>query len=136
MGDIDDVKEVAEGYARNFLFPKHLAVQATESATTKIETKHTKEIKLAERDLHDQQAVAAKINGFEMELKEKSSKQGVLYAAVTPQKVAEALQRRGYKLDPKQLIMKPIKELGHHVVRVKFRHGFEAEITVDVNTTN
>ncbi len=133
LGDADDVKEVAEGYARNFLFPKHLAVQATPTATRELAARRAKEGKVEERDLREQQGLAVKIDGLELELKEKASTLGILYAAVTPQKVAVALLRLGYKVEPKQVIMKPIKELGVHSVKIKFRHGLETEISVTVS---
>jgi len=136
LGDIDDVKEVAEGYARNFLFPKHLAAQASSQATRDVDTRREKEKRIAEQDLHEQQALAGRIDGLEAELKERANDRGVLYAAVTAQKLAQALQRLGYKVDPKQIFMKPLKELGNHSVHIKFRHGLEAEITVLVNPLN
>ena len=78
LGNVDEIKEVAEGYARNFLFPRHLAVQASPRMLQEIENRHQREAKQAERDLHEQQQLAARIDGVEVELKEKASEGGSL----------------------------------------------------------
>ena len=74
LGDIDDVKEVAEGYARNFLFPKHLAVQASAKASNELVARKKKEVRQAEQDLSEQQNLAQRIDGLELEIKEKAMK--------------------------------------------------------------
>ncbi|MBI5729470.1 MAG: 50S ribosomal protein L9 [Candidatus Magasanikbacteria bacterium] len=130
VGRADDIKEVADGYARNFLFARHLAVPASEKATNDLALKHKRVAKEAERDLSLQQKVAEKIEGQEIELKEKVSEAGHLYAAVTAVKVAEALKKAGYQITPEQIIMKPLKEAGTFPVKIKFRHGLEATVSV------
>lgn len=130
LGDIDEVREVAEGYARNFLFPRHLAVQASPSALQTLEAKQRREAKVAERELQDQQALADRVDGRGVELVEKANQKGQLYAAVSAQRLSEALQKMGFAVDRKQLIMKPLKQIGAHRVAIKFSHGLEAEITV------
>lgn len=130
VGRADDVKEVADGYARNFLFARHLAVPASEKATKDLAMKHKKAARESERDLSIQQKLAEKIEGQEIELKEKVSEGGHLYAAVTNVKVAMALEKAGYRVDSEQIIMKPLKEAGTFPVKIKFQHGLEATISV------
>lgn len=130
LGRADDIKEVAEGYARNFLFVRHLAVPASEKTTNDLAIKHRKAAKEAERDLTLQQKLAEKIEGQEIELKEKVSDGGHLYAAVTAVKVAEALKKAGYRVEDNQIFMKPLKEIGTFPVKIKFRHGLEATVSV------
>lgn len=128
LGKADEVVEAAEGYARNFLFPRHLAVLASPKATQDLAAKRNKEAREEERDLHEQEQLVEKIDGLELELKEKVSEQGVLYAAVTPVKVVKELGRLGYSVEEKQMVMKPIKEPGSYPIKIKFRHGLEAEV--------
>lgn len=134
LGKIDEIKEVSEGYARNFLFPKHLAVVAKDKALKELNDKKNKQSKEAEEDLKLQQNLAAKLDGLEIVIKEKASEGGVLYAAVGHAKIMQELGKRGIKIDRNQLENKPIKKSGEYSIKAKLRHGLEAEITVRVET--
>ena len=85
-GDIDEVKEVADGYARNFLFPRHLAVQASDKSILDVEARHKKQTRMAEEELHENEKLAARVDGVEIELVERANDKGLLYAAVTAAK--------------------------------------------------
>lgn len=135
MGKMDDIKDVADGYARNFLFPHHLAVPASAKATIELEQKHKRVTRDAENDLLDQQKLAEKMEGFEIEITERASSSGVLYAAVTAQSISKALKKKGFTVEPAQLRMKPFKEAGPHPVKIVFRHGLEAEIIVLISVS-
>lgn len=132
LGDIDDVKEVAEGYARNFLFPRHLAVQASPKAMQDVEAHHKKIAKEAEQELRSEQSLAERVDGYELEIAERANEKGVLFAAVTAEVVAKALSKAGFAVDKKQLGMKPIKEVGTYGIKIKLKHGLEADVTVIV----
>ncbi len=130
LGKMDDIKEVAEGYARNFLFPRHLAVPASGKAVKELGDRHHREQRQAEQDLVEQQKAAERLDGREVEIDERASASGTLYAAVNQARVKEALERIGFSIETTQIHMKPIKEAGSYTVKIKFRHGLEAEITV------
>ncbi len=134
LGKADEIKEVSEGYARNFLFPKHWAVIAKDKALKELSDKKVKQSKDAEADLKMQQDLAAKLDGVEIHIKEKASEAGVLYAAVGQAKLMQELNKRGLKIERTQLENKTIKKAGEYPVKVKLRHGLEAEITVRVET--
>lgn len=134
LGKADEIKEVNEGYARNFLFPKHWAVIARDKALKELSDKKLKQSKDAEADLKMQQDLAAKLNGVEIHIKEKASDAGVLYAAIGHAKIMQELGRRGIKIERNQLGNTTIKKAGEFPVKVKLRHGLEAEITVRVET--
>ena len=72
LGETDDVKEVSEGYARNFLFPRHLAVIASGEAMEMVRAVKQKKAKEEERDLKETQNLAAKLEGLEVNIKEKA----------------------------------------------------------------
>ena len=133
LGKIDDVKDVSEGYARNFLFAKNLAMPATAKTVAEVGARQVKKVKNSESELLEQQAVAQRLDGWEINLREKTSESGGLYAAVSAQKIVEMLAKSGFKINKSQVIMKPIKEIGQHSVRIKFSHGLEAEIHVVIS---
>jgi len=132
VGKIDDVKEVADGYARNFLFPHHLAVQASEKALQDLKAQKAKQVKEETNDLQTQQNLAQKLSGLSLEFKAKASDKGQLYAAVTATTIANDLKKRGIIIDKDQITMEHIKEPGEFTALVKLRHGLEAEITINV----
>ena len=133
LGKIDDVKEVSEGYARNFLFAKNLAMPATTKAVAEVGARQIKKVKNSESELLEQQAVAQRLDGWEVNIKEKISAGGGLYAAVTAQKIIEVLARSGFKIEKNQVVMKPIKVTGQHSIKIKFSHGLEADVHVVVS---
>jgi len=132
VGKADEIKEVAEGYARNFLFPRHLAVQALEKNIQELNNRKRKEIKEAEQDLQAQQSLAEKLDGLEITVKEKASEAGVLYAAVGPQRILQELSKLGYKIEKNQIENKIFKKAGDYKLKIKLRHGLEAQLNVRV----
>ncbi len=133
IGKIDDIKEVSEGYARNFLFAKNLAQPATAQVLADLKARKNRQIKDRETELRAEQSVADKLDGYELTLKEKVSAGSALYAAVGPQKVSEALASKGFKINKDQIIFKPIKEIGEYKAKIKFAHGLEVEISIVVS---
>jgi large subunit ribosomal protein L9 len=130
LGQQDDIKEVAEGYARNFLFPNNLAVQATEKGVRDVSEAKKRVAKKSEEELHYQQSLAGQLDGVEVEVIEKANEKGVLYAAVTQQKISAALKKMGFEVGPTQIQIKSLKNIGNFPVKIKFGHGLEAEVTV------
>ena len=135
IGKIDDIKEVSEGYARNFLFAKNLAQPATAQVLADLKARKNRQVKDRETELRSEQSVADKLDGYELVLKEKVSAGTALYAAVGPQKVSEALANKGFKIDKNQIIFKSIKEIGEYKAKIKFQHGLETEISIIVSKT-
>ncbi|HSR88872.1 MAG TPA: 50S ribosomal protein L9 [Candidatus Udaeobacter sp.] len=133
IGRIDDVKEVSEGYARNFLFAKNLAVPATTKVLSDLKSRKNKKTKDHEMELREQQSLADKLEGYELSLKERAGTAGNLYAAVGQQKVAEALVKSGFKISKDQILLKPIKEIGQFSAKIKFSHGLESAISIIVS---
>lgn len=133
VGGIDEIKEVSEGYARNFLFPNKLAIPANAKAVAVITGKHSKADKEVAQELAAEQKVAARLNGYELEINEKASPQGKLYAAITAQHIVTRLTKAGFKIRKEQVSMKSIKDPGTFPVTIIFKHGIEATITVIVS---
>lgn len=134
IGKADEIREVSEGYARNFLFPKHLAVQALEKNIRELSDRKRKESKESERELQELQGLAGRLEGLEILVKEKSSEAGVLYASVGQQRLAQELHKRGFKIEKNQIENLSIKKAGEYMVNIKLNHGLEARIVVRVET--
>lgn len=130
LGERGDVCEVADGYARNLLFPQNLATSATPQAIAEAAQEFEARRKNAERQLADIQQVASRLDGFVLEIAEKASEAGTLYAAVGAQKVAACLKERGFAIKKTQIGMQPIKTPGEYPATVRFDHGLEVEITI------
>ncbi len=133
-GHKGDVKEVADGYARNFLLKKKLAKQATDYGLNNLKLAEAKKKKEMERDLKENQKKASMLDGEAIELKAKVNDKNVLYAAISPSEIAKEIKKE-LKADvkPEQIkIEKPIKELGEHFVLIEFGHGLEARLSITV----
>lgn len=132
-----EVKDVAPGHARNFLFPRGLAKPATDSAMKEVAREKEERQKDAEADLLRTEALAAKLDGYELELKAKASPAGTLYAAVTVERVADELKRRGLGVMAHEVQLPDdasIKEAGEYEVKINLDHGLEAEMKVIIES--
>ncbi len=123
------VVEVSEGYARNFLFPAHFAIEASPKALKdKADQEHRAVSKVAKVSKEDRQ-LASKLDGLEIMISAKSDG-GKLYASVGPKDVAAALKELGYKIDVDQVEMTPVKEVGTSSAIVNFPSGYEATLAI------
>jgi len=133
LGKKYEIKEVKDGYARNFLIPKGLAKPATEEALKWLETQKEAEAKKAEEELKMVQERATAIDGLEVIIPVKIGEDGQLFESITSQKISEKLKELGFEIRKTQIdLLEPIKELGEFPVKIKFEHNLEAEIRVIV----
>jgi len=133
VGKKGDIKNVADGYARNFLFPRNLAKVATEEAIVELEKEKELEAQKAEEELKKTQELVSKIDGLEFEVIEKIDESGKLYGSINEVRIAKVLKEKGFDIKKKQIkIPQPIKELGEFPVTLLFDHGLEAEIKLIV----
>lgn len=133
LGKKDEIKNVSDGYARNFLFPRELAEPATPGALKALRERKRHAEEVATQDLEATEKLVADIDGYELTLEEKAEA-GTLYAALTAKKIAQALKKEGYSVTEKNVALKePIKQPGEHEVTLEFDHGLEAQIRVIVN---
>ncbi|MCD6550353.1 50S ribosomal protein L9 [bacterium] len=129
LGEKYEIKEVKDGYARNFLIPKGLAKVATKKNLAWLEKQKEIEEKKAEEELKKVQEEAAKIDGQEVVVEVKVGENNQLYESITPQKVAEKLKELGFDISKKQIVIEePIKETGEFPIKITFKHNLEAEI--------
>lgn len=130
-GKKHEIKRVALGYARNFLFPKKLAIQATKENLMLLDNLKKAAAKKAEEELKEAQEQVSKIDGLEITIPAKITEQGKIFGAVNQAVIAKRLEEEGFKIKKTQIELKePIKELGEYSLKVCFPHGLEAEIIV------
>ena len=127
--------EVAEGYARNFLLPKGLAVLATADAMNTMRLQEKAKAKADAEAKAAAQAIAEQLKGIQVKIPCKGGEGGKLFGAVTGREIAAALkEQHGVDIDSKKLVLdEPIKSFGSYQVKAKL--GFEISGTVYVIVT-
>jgi len=133
LGRRGDVVRVAEGYARNFLLPRKLALPVNENNKRQIE----REKKLAEaRDMEEKsaaEAIAGRLAQLEIEIPRRVGENDTLYGSVTSQDIAQALKDKGFEIDKRKVALAdPLKALGETMVPVKIHSDVTAQIKVKV----
>ena len=135
QGKKDQIVEVSDGYARNFLFPQKKAIPADAKATSELKSKaEAKEYKIAE-DRKAAQALADKINGKEIEIVMGHGQDGRLYGSVTAKDIAEQLKKLvGQDVDKRKIQLKDsIRAYGKHSVTIKILGDISATFVVYVH---
>jgi large subunit ribosomal protein L9 len=134
LGHAGDIKEVAGGYAKNYLLPKKLAVAATEGAQKQAQSIRDAAGRRRDRKLLEAKSLASQIEGQVLSFQVRAGEGERLYGSVTSGDIAEALSRvAGAEIDRRQVDLEhPLKSLGEHTVPVKVASGVTANITVNV----
>jgi large subunit ribosomal protein L9 len=137
VGREGDLKEVKDGYARNFLLPTGAAVVADKGAIANWE-RHRAQREERERALRsDAEALADRLRELRIEIPVKAGERGRLFGAVTGHQVADAIRAEGIELDRHAFhLREPIKTLGDHRVDVRLAAGVEATVVVSVVATD
>ncbi|WP_019537192.1 50S ribosomal protein L9 [Paenibacillus ginsengihumi] len=133
QGKKGEVKDVSEGYANNFLFPRKMAAPASEGAMKVLEQQKKAEDKRKAQEKADAEALGRKLAETTVTIKAKSGADGRLFGAVSSKQVAEALDKAGLKVDKRKLVMdEPIRTLGFTEVAVKLHPEVTSRIRVQV----
>ena len=131
VGKKFEIKTVADGYARNFLFPRDLAKQATSESIEWLEMQKELLATKSEEELKHVQGLASGLDDLEVPIAVKVGEEGQLFEAINAQKIAERLKGMGHEVKKSQIkLQKPLKETGEFPVRVLLEHNLEAEIRV------
>lgn len=132
LGIMGEVVNVSDGYARNFLFPKKLAVEANTKNLKEFE--HNKKIitEKAAKIKESFKSVADKLSAVTLTIKAKTGEDDKLFGSVTNMNIAEALALEGYDIDKKKIVMDPIKRLGEYSATVKLHTDLSAEVKINV----
>jgi len=132
-GKKGQILEVSDGYARNFMLPKKMAIEATADAinTVKMNDKATQE-RIA-REKAEALAVSKKLREMTLTVTAKGGGNGRLFGSVTNQEIADALAKAGVKLDKRKIVISdPIKNVGTYTVNCKLGYEISAPLTVKI----
>ncbi|MBI5559762.1 MAG: 50S ribosomal protein L9 [Deltaproteobacteria bacterium] len=133
LGGIGDTVKVAEGYARNYLFPRNLAVEATEGNLRQAGAEKDARGKKVARLKEDAEKLKGGLSTVELNFQRKAGEDEKLFGSVTSMDIEAALKEKGYAIDKKNILLgEPIKALGILMVPVRLYPGVKAEIKVNV----
>src|SRR5579885_791567 len=138
LGEEGDVKEVAGGYARNYLLPRRLAVPATKGNLKILELQREQIARKLEQRRAEARSLADRLAGLSIEFEVRVGEQGRLYGSVTSQEIAERLRTvSGIDLDRRHIELKePLRALGTYQVPVRVAHAVTALLTVVLRDQN
>jgi large subunit ribosomal protein L9 len=134
LGKEGEIKEVADGYARNYLLPKGLAMEATTSTLKESEEKKLRAQKKKDREKTEAENLRDKLAGKTVQIPARSGGGDKLFGAVTAKEIAESIKKQfKVELDKKKIDLgEPIKHLGEYQVKLKIYPSVQTEITVKV----
>ncbi len=132
LGEQGEVKDVSRGYARNYLIPRGLAVEATKGTLKDLELQRQKQEQEEQKEQEVAQDMKEKLEKETITISQKTGEGGRLFGSVTNNDVAKELKQRGYTIEKKKIEMEPIKSLGTHKVNVKLHSEVTAELEVKV----
>ncbi len=132
LGQRGDVVTVKDGYARNFLLPRKLALPVTAGNKRQIELEKERAQKLRAKELSDAQSLADKLSAISLSFTKKAGESGHLFGSVTNAEVADQLKTKGFIVDRHTITVPPIKEVGAYVVEIRLYQGVIAKLNLDV----
>ncbi len=125
VAQVNEVKEVPDGYALNFLIPQGYAKPATEQNLKKVLSKQKKK----QRNLQNYKRIAKNLKNFELRIKLKADKNGKLFASVTKSLIQERLKKQNLDIDQKFIkLQKPIKQVGEYFIPIDFGNSIKADL--------
>ena len=133
LGARGEIVRVRAGYARNYLLPRNLAVEATTGNVKGIEAERAALLKKEANERATAEAQSQQMSSLVLEFKRKSGEQGALYGSVTSMDVAEALKSKGYEIDRHRIhLREPLKRLGEYAVPIRLHRDVTIDLQVKV----
>ena len=133
LGKAGDLVKVSDGYARNLLIPKGLAIEANEKNIKTFEHEKKNILQRAEKEQKAAQDQAAQLSSVVLTIARKVGDQDKIFGSVTSKDIELALQEKGFAIDRKMIVHdEQIKSLGEFKVKIKLHGGIEAEIKLNV----
>lgn len=133
LGNRGDLVKVTDGYARNFLLPKRLAVPATEANKKIVEQERQGHLRREVKLVGEAQELATLMSGVSVTIAQKAGEMDQLFGSVTSKDIAEALEKQDYHVDRRKIqLAEPIRLLGQYKVPVRLHRDVTAELLVNV----
>ncbi len=132
-GKKGELCNVSDGYARNFLFPKKLAVEADSTALNELKNREQAAAHHKKEEIAAAQSTADALNGKEVVIKAKAGANGRLFGSVTSKEIASEIKNAlGIEIDKKKMSVADIKNFGEYTAEIKLYQGITAKLTVKV----
>lgn len=133
LGKVGELLNVADGYARNFLFPRKLAQEATEKRVSEWEhLKRVAEIQKKKANA-EREALLGKMKGISVKFKSSAGDSDKLFGAITTADISKELEKLGFSIDRRDIhLEEPIKMLGQHKATIKLGEGLQSDLQVVV----
>jgi len=133
LGARGEIVRVKAGYARNYLLPRNLAVEATANNMRQIEGERAALVKREAKERSSADAQAGQLRNLTLKFERKVGEAGVLYGSVTSMDIAHALKEQGYEIDRRRIVLRePIKRFGNYEVPVRLHRDVTVELPVSV----
>ena len=134
VGKKEQIIEANDGYARNFLFPKNLAIEATKDNVLKLQAKKTSEANKKKAEIDANKEIAKKLETIELIIKAKAGENGKIFGGITSKEISEELKKQyKFEIDKKKIALKEtIKTLGRFSAEIKFGDGVNAKLTLNI----
>lgn len=133
LGRLGDIVEVKPGYARNYLFPRELALQPTKHNLDVMKYKKVKAQKQLELEKLSAVEQKQKIEAMTLTITKKAGESDTLFGSVTPMEIQSKLEELGFSIDKKKFhFEEPIKKLGHHECKIRIMEDIEAVLKIEV----
>lgn len=124
---------VSDGYARNYLFPRKLAVEASAQAMTELKNREAANQHKIDTDIANAKAAAEKLSGKQLKVSAKAGANGRLFGSITSKEVASEIQNQlGIAVDKRKVVINDIKQFGTYECEIKLYQGISAKISVVV----
>lgn len=134
LGDAGDIKDVSDGYARNYLLPRNLVIEANESRKRVVD--HQKKLIKIKKDKRKKESekIVAGLAALELKIVAQAGEEDKLFGSVTTIDIAKKLKESGFDIDKRKIVLEnPIKKLGAYTVPVKLDEGITASLKVTVD---
>ena len=133
LGRAGDIVKVADGYARNYLIPKGLAMVANKKNVVQLEKQRAAILEKAAKIKQEFEALSEQLSKLEIEIPVKVGEEEKLYGSVTSMDIAKAIEEKGYTVDRKKIVLpEPIKALGEYEIPIKLSPDVTATVNVKV----
>jgi large subunit ribosomal protein L9 len=133
LGKVGEVVSVAEGYARNYLLPKKIVLEATESNLKLVADLQKAHAAKAAKEKTEVEALAKQMESLSLVIEKTTGEEGKLFGSVTAHDIAEALKAKGFEVDRRKIeLAEPLKTVGQFSIPIALAHEIKANLSVQV----
>ncbi len=137
IGSVGQEVKVKDGYARNFLIPKGLALMASDKNIKAFKDKIQSRVKSEAKSKEHAQKFAEQLESVSLNYSMKTGQEGKLFGSITPAHIFDSLKEKGFEVDKKKIVLpEPIRHVGTHEVTVRIYPGVNAQLKIEVSAEN